>query len=186
MVNSERRLWKYILFSLLTCGIYSWFFFYEWARDVNQICDGDGEDTPGLLPFVLLTLVTCGIYSYYWYYKLGNRLQRNGPRYGLDTQDSGSTILMWMLIGALLCGIGIFVGLHILIDNTNRLAAAYNAYVSGRGGYGGGYGQPGGYGQNYGGYGQNYGPGYGQPGGYGQNYGPGYGPGGNPNGWNGR
>jgi hypothetical protein len=33
---------------------------------------------------------------------------------------------MWMIFGSLLCGIGPFVAMHILIKNTNALANAYN------------------------------------------------------------
>ena len=36
-------------------------------------------------------------------------------------------MLLWYLVGALLCGIGPWVAMHILIKNTNALAAAYNA-----------------------------------------------------------
>ena len=51
------------------------------AHDVNIACDGDGENTSGLVAFVLLSLITCGIYAWFWYYNLGNRLAANGPRY---------------------------------------------------------------------------------------------------------
>lgn len=77
--------------------------------------------------FILLSIVTCGFYSYWWYYKIGNRMQANAPRYGLQFQENGTTILLWMIFGVLLCGIGPFVAMHILIKNVNALAAAYNA-----------------------------------------------------------
>lgn len=54
-------------------------------------------------------------------------MQANAPRYGLQFQENGTTILLWMIFGALLCGIGPFVAMHILIKNANALAAAYNA-----------------------------------------------------------
>ena len=47
------------------------------AHDVNVACDGDGENTSGLVAFILLSMITCGIYAWYWYYKLGNRLANN-------------------------------------------------------------------------------------------------------------
>ena len=127
MVDNNRSLVKYILLSIVTCGIYSYIFIYNLAKDINTICNGDGKETAGLLKFILLSIVTCGIYSWIWYYGVGNRLSENAPRYGLNFSENGTTILMWFLFGALLCGIGPFIALNIIIKNTNALASAYNA-----------------------------------------------------------
>ena len=62
----------------------------------------------------------------FWYYKLGNRLAANAPRYGMSFQENGTTIILWCIIGAFVCGIGPFVAMHILIKNTNAICAAYN------------------------------------------------------------
>ena len=76
---------------------------------------------------ILLSLVTCGIYSFYWYYALGNRLQANAnEQYTLNVTETGTTILLWMVVGSLICGIGSFVATHIVIKNTNALAREYN------------------------------------------------------------
>lgn len=125
-LKTDRSLLLYIIFSFLTCGIYSYYFIYKIAKDVNVACQGDGDNTPGLLMFVLLSMVTCGIYAYYWYYKLGNRLAENAPRYGMNFQENGTTVIMWMIFGIFLCGIGSFVAWNILIKNTNRICQAYN------------------------------------------------------------
>ena len=37
-----------------------------------------------------------------------------------------STILIWLIFGSMLCGIGPFVAMHILMKNMNALAHAYN------------------------------------------------------------
>lgn len=127
---TDRSLLVYILLSIITCGIYSYYFIYCLARDVNEVCRDDGQKTGGLLAFILLSFITCGIYAIYWYYSLGNRLAANAPRYGLVFQENGTTILLWYLVGWLMCGIGPFVAMHILIKNTNALCAAYN-YANG-------------------------------------------------------
>lgn len=126
-IPTDRSLIAYILLSIITCGIYSYYFIYAIARDVNIMCKEDGENTGGLLAFILLNFVTCGFYGLYWEYKLGNRLAANAPRYGINFQENGTTVLLWYLVGTLLCGIGPWVAMHILIKNTNALAAAYNA-----------------------------------------------------------
>ena len=96
------------------------------AHDVNVACDGDGENTSGLVAFILLSMITCGIYAWYWYYKLGNRLANNAGRYGLGIQENGTTVLMRCIFCTLICGIGPFIAMHILIKNSNMICNAYN------------------------------------------------------------
>lgn len=125
-LKDDRGLLSYILLSIITCGIYSYYFIYKLAKDVNVACEGDGERTQGLVAFILLSVVTCGIYSWIWYYGLGNRLASNAPRYGMSFQENGTTVLMWLIFGSLLCGIGPFIAMNILIKNSNKICNAYN------------------------------------------------------------
>lgn len=130
MVDDNRTLWKYILFSALTGGIYGFYFIYKLARDVNVICEGDGEVTPGLWKYILFGICTLGIYDLYWMYKLADRLQFNASRYGTAFSENGATVLKWTVFGILLVGIGPFVSLYIIIKNTNILAEKYRMGVS--------------------------------------------------------
>ncbi len=125
-LKDDRGLLSYILLSMITCNIYSYYFIYKLAHDVNIACEGDGQETSGLVAFILLSFITCGIYAYVWYYKLGNRLSANAPRYNLSFQENGTTVLMWCLFGILLCGIGPYVAMNILIKNSNQICNAYN------------------------------------------------------------
>lgn len=126
-LKTDRSLIMYILLSLITCGIYSYIFIYQLAKDVNTACDGDGQETAGLIKFLLLSMITCGIYSWIWYYKLGDRLANNAQRYGMMFQENGTTVLLWMIFGAFVCGIGPFIAWNIIIKNTNAICQAYNA-----------------------------------------------------------
>ena len=125
-LKDDRGLASYIILSIITCGIYSYYFLYKLAHDVNIACENDKQTTPGLAAFIILSFVTCGIYACYWYYKLGNRLAANASYYGMNFQENGTTVLMWFIFGMLLCGIGPFIGMHILIKNSNKLCNAYN------------------------------------------------------------
>ena len=124
--KEDRSLVMYILLSIVTCGIYSYYFLYSIAQDANVVCADDGKKTSGLAAFILLSIVTCGIYAWIWYYNLGNRLSENAPKYGLNFSENGTTVLMWMIFGSFLCGIGPFIAMNILITNMNALAHAYN------------------------------------------------------------
>lgn len=125
-MKTDRSIVVYILLTLVTCGIYGWYFIYCLARDVNTVCAGDGQNTSGLGMYILLSIVTCGIYPIIWMYGLGNRLAANATRYGMSFQENGSTVLLWYLVGMLLCGIGPLVAMNIVINNTNSLCTAYN------------------------------------------------------------
>ena len=60
-----------IILSLVTCGIYSIYWFISLTNEMNK-ASGRTSDTSGGLAFVL-SLVTCGIYEYYWAYKIGEK-----------------------------------------------------------------------------------------------------------------
>ncbi|MCI8371211.1 MAG: DUF4234 domain-containing protein [Lachnospiraceae bacterium] len=126
-VEENRNLLTVILLTIVTCGLYNYYFLYSIARDMNVVCEGDGKQTGGMVQFILLSFITCGIYSWIWYYGIGNRMAENAPRYGLTFSENGTTILMWLVLGSCCCGIGIFVAIHILCKNMNALAHAYNS-----------------------------------------------------------
>lgn len=125
-LQSDRSLLMYILLTIVTCGIYSYYFIYKMAHDVNVACDGDGQSTAGLIQFIVLSIITCGIYSWIWEYSLANRLAQNAPRYGMTFVETGTTVIMWLIFGSVVCGIGPFIAMHILIKNSNAICAAYN------------------------------------------------------------
>ncbi|MBQ7362844.1 MAG: DUF4234 domain-containing protein [Clostridia bacterium] len=125
-VKTNRGLLKYILLTLVTCGIYELFFINGIANDMNTMCKDDGLKTKGILGFIVLTCVTCGIYPMVWFYGVANRLSENGNKYGLNISENGTNFLLWMIFGALLCGIGPFVAMHALCKNLNRVGEAYN------------------------------------------------------------
>ena len=132
-VKTDYSLVMYILLSIVTCGIYAYYIIYKMAQDVNQMCAEDGDNVGGLGMYILLSIVTCGFYSFYWLYKIQNRLQVNGPRYGVPIAENGTTVLVWLILGSLLCGIGSFVAFHIVFKSANAVGAAYNArYFYGR------------------------------------------------------
>ena len=55
-----------IVFSVLSCGLYSWYWLYCLAEDMNRLTGREGAMSGGFV--LLLTVVTCGIYGWYWLY----------------------------------------------------------------------------------------------------------------------
>lgn len=132
-IKTDRNILLFVVLSIVTCDIYAFYFIYKLAQDINIMCVDDGKKTGGLVAYILLSYITCGLYSYYWQYEIANRLYNNAPHYGLRFDENGTTILLWCVVGLLLCGIGPFIAMYFIIRNTNEMAVAYNArYVYGR------------------------------------------------------
>ena len=104
----KRDLVKAIILSIVTCGIYSIFWFISLTNEINTL-SGNEKDTTGGTAF-LLSLVTCGIYSYYWAYKMGEK------RDAIAGQNNSSAILYLVLS---LLGFGIVV-YALLQDSINK------------------------------------------------------------------
>ncbi len=128
-LKTDRSLVMYILLGIVTCNIYCYVYIYNMIKDTNTICEGDGQETPGLLMLILLSIVTCGVYPCYFYYKMANRLQQNAPRYGIELKEGGSQVLLWWILGLLVCAFCQWYSMYIIIKNLNTLSEAYNGYV---------------------------------------------------------
>ena len=77
----EKKNWvTVLLLSLVTCGIYGIVYFYQYSKDVNTVCEGDGKTTQNYIVALLLGMITCGIYMWVWYYGVGARLEQEGDQ----------------------------------------------------------------------------------------------------------
>ena len=98
-----------IIFSIITCGIYSIFWFVKMTDEVN-VLTGNQNDTSGVLAFVL-TLVTCGIYGFYWSYKMGDKVERYEG-------TNGSKGVLYLILT--LFGFGI-IAYALIQDSINKI-----------------------------------------------------------------
>jgi len=125
-VQTDRSLFIYIILTIITCGIYGYYFIHKLAKDTNTMCFEDGDKTSGLGMYILLNIVTCGFYSYYWLYKIQNRYCTAAQRYGFFIPETGGSVLLWNIFGVLLCGIGPFIAMNIVITSANKVGTVYN------------------------------------------------------------
>jgi len=126
-----RSFWKYLLFSIITCGIYGIYYLYGYVKDLNKVCEGDGKESKNYIVVLLLSMVTCGIYGLYWWYVQGERLYHIAPKYSVKVREKGRGILVWELLGCtVMPGIGMFVATYIMFDNMNAIAKVYNGAIS--------------------------------------------------------
>lgn len=124
-VKQDHSFFLYVLLSVLTGSIYHFWFMSQWVKEINTICKGDGESTCGLGERFLWDLLTFGIYKYLWYARLADRICDNANRYGLDLPEDGEAVFLWWIL--LPPVVGRLAAMYLMIRNTNRISAAYNA-----------------------------------------------------------
>ena len=121
----NRSIGLYFLLSFATLSLYHYWFMQQMVRDVNRICDGDGEQkTPSVGWMLLMSILTLGAYQYLWFAHIADRLYNNAQRYQVDSVQDGEILCMWMI---LLPGVGAAVAMALMIRDVNHMAQAYNA-----------------------------------------------------------
>ena len=104
----KRSIVTAIILSLVTCGIYSIYWFVCLTNEMNK-ASGKTSDTSGGVAF-LLTLVTCGIYGIYWAYKMGEKRD-------IVANEKGSTNVLYIILAIL----GLNIVIYALVqDSLNK------------------------------------------------------------------
>lgn len=96
------------------------------SKEINIMCDGDGEHLMPYICAVLLGCVTLGIYYIYYLYRMQTRLRENSYRYNVSITESGGSIILWYLLLLVLFGVGPIVSLAIIIKNFNKMVYGFN------------------------------------------------------------
>ena len=65
--GSVRNPIQVILLSIVTCGIYYYYWLYLTTKEIKAATNNESLDP---MKTILFTIITCGIYSIYWYYKI--------------------------------------------------------------------------------------------------------------------
>lgn len=105
-----------IVFSFITCGIYSIYWMYNLANDVKTTSGDETAPSGGM--FILLTIITLNIYGIYWYYKAGARMNTALTKANAGTADANKSVLYLILS---LVGLGIVNVILIQLD-LNRIS----------------------------------------------------------------
>ena len=97
---SERSIGMCILLSIVTCSIYSYYWLYCLANDIERCCQAKGKASPGDPGMVvLLTIVTCGLYGIYFYWKAGKVLNELDFDNGFKVPDNSIVMLVLPIVG---------------------------------------------------------------------------------------
>ena len=102
-----------IILSIVTCGIYMWYWIVVLTDDTNQIA-GEPGDTSGVMALVL-SIVTCGIYGMYWAYKRGAKIDKAHQNRGEAASNGGVLYLILYIFGGI-------IALALIQNEVNKFA----------------------------------------------------------------
>ena len=109
----EKNLALCIILSIVTCGIYMYYWIVCLTDDTNEIA-GEPEDTSGVMALVL-TIVTCGIYGLYWAYKRGEKIDKAHQLNGQAASNGGVLYFILYIFGGI-------IALALIQNEVNKFA----------------------------------------------------------------
>lgn len=95
-IGERREPVQVVIFTFLTCGIYSLIWWYNVITEVKNALNRD-DINPGTE--ILLAIVTCGIYGIYLYYKYPQLMLEMQDRAGRPRNDISMTSLLLAIFG---------------------------------------------------------------------------------------
>lgn len=108
-MKQPRNVAACIVLSIVTCGIYLWYWIYCIHNDVQEVSNQPMGISGGMV--ILLDIVTCGIYGLYWNYKMGQMLDN------AKGQPNGNSGILYLVLA--LFGLSI-VSMAIMQSELNR------------------------------------------------------------------
>lgn len=109
----QRNIALCIILSLITCGIYMWYWIVVLTDDTNQIANEPG-DTSGIM-VIVLSIVTCGIYGLFWAYKRGEKIDKAHQSRGEAASNGGVLYLILYIFGGI-------IALALIQNEVNKFA----------------------------------------------------------------
>ncbi len=125
-LNENRDFLKFILLSLLTCGIYNVVFFISFSFDLNKaLSSRDGKKTMNYLFVIIIAAFTLNIVKLCWDYEVVGRISDELERREIDYDFSTSDFWKWQVLGSFIL-VGPFIYAYKLIHAMNLICHEYN------------------------------------------------------------
>lgn len=129
-LKANFELWKFIVYNLLTLGIYGLVFFTSMGDKLNTVCGNrNGKRTMNYcLLFFIISPITFGIAALVWFHKMSNRIGTELARRNLSGYNfSANTFWLWNVLGSFIV-VGPFIYLYKLCQAMNALINDYNIH----------------------------------------------------------
>lgn len=85
-----------ILLSLVTCGLYTFYWIYKMSEELQNESGKEDSISPGIE--LLLVIVTCGIYLFFWYYKYAKMILEIQVSRNISTPDDNAILYIILII----------------------------------------------------------------------------------------
>ena len=119
-VMQKRSIALCIILTFVTCGLYSYYWLYKMAEDINYVKNDPNATTPGMV--LIFSILTCGIYTLYWLYKSGEVVDAVRVQQGMLP---GSKAILYLLLSVF--GLSI-VSFSLLQNDLNEMAVGMGGY----------------------------------------------------------
>ena len=92
----QRNIAVCIILSIITCGIYSLYWYVVMTNEANQLSGRPGYTSGGVS--LLLMIITCIIYGLYWAYQMGEKIDLAKQMRGWPAGNNGVVYLILQLV----------------------------------------------------------------------------------------
>lgn len=111
----KKNIGLYIVLSIITCGLFSLYWLYCIADDMNTLNKEQNTATSAGM-VLLFSIITCGIYQLYWFYKTGEKINGIHMKNG---DPSGNLHILYLVLG--IFGLGI-ISYALIQSEINKVA----------------------------------------------------------------
>jgi len=125
-LQTNRSMWKLMLLTVLTLGIYPILFFIPFSFDLDKIAPKpDRSKTMNFLWAYLLSLFTMNIVMDVWLYHITARIQEGLEQREIDFEFGTKDFWLWFFFGSFIL-VGPFIYYHKMCKAMNLLCEHYN------------------------------------------------------------
>lgn len=104
-----------ILLSIVTCGIYYYYWLYTIMDDLNKAAD---REIINPVLFLILSIF-CGPFIYYVFYTVDRNLGEISRNEGVNYKEN---FIVWLIL-TLICSIGLIMGMYQITEGFNAIWA---------------------------------------------------------------
>lgn len=124
MLNTNRGLFKYLIFTVITLGIYHLYFIHKMAQEAN-LADPGSKKVGGLIFYLIFTVLTLTIYDYYWNFRVCTKFANAVRAANKHPRITGGQWLLWTILGSLII-VGPLIALYKQIHSWNDSNLIFN------------------------------------------------------------
>ena len=125
-LQTNRSMWKLMIFGILTLGIYAIIFFIPFSFDIEKIHPSrEREKLMNFLWAYIFSLFTFSIVMTVWHYQRARRVEEAMSKRKIEYEFNTSHFWGWYFFGSLIL-VGPFIYFHKLCRAMNLLCEDYN------------------------------------------------------------